>query len=415
MTPPVWLLAALVSLGPLSTDLYLPALPAIAFDFATDTAGVQWTLSGYLLGFAPAQLLYGPFADRFGRRPAVAVGLAVYLAATVACALAPSLGALIAARVVQAVGSCGGPVVARAVVRDTTEPARAAAVYATIAGLMALAPAVGPVLGGWVVDAGGWRAAFWLLAIAALAVSLAAAALLPETIPAPDRTALEPGRLASAYADLLRRPDFLGYALVSAFTYTGLFCFISGSSHVAQTGLGLGPRGYGMLFAAAVGGYIVGSAIARRVSPRLGIDRSLRLGVGLCVAFGWSGPGALALFGSSVVSVALPMVLYMSAFALAQANAQSGAVAPFPEMAGRASALLGFLQWGIAAFGGLAVAVVLDPAGWAMAFGIAVSATLAGLAALALLPRLGGGGSTAERSLDGAQNFRRVGPRRGSP
>lgn len=405
MTPPIWLLAALVSLGPLSTDLYLPALPAIATAFATDTAGVQWTLSGYLLSFAPAQLLYGPFSDRYGRRPAVAIGLAIFLAATVACAAAPTLGALIAARVVQAIGSCGGPVVARAVVRDTTDPPRAAAVYATIAGLMAFAPAIGPVLGGVVVDLGGWRAAFWLLAVAALGIGLAAAFLLPETIPMRDRTALDPARLLSAYAHLLRHRRFLGYALVSAFTYTGLFCFISGSSHVAQMGLGLGPRGYGILFAAAVCGYIAGSSIARRLSPRLGVDRTLRLGVGLCVLFGWSGPAALALLGSNVVTVTAPMVLYMIAFALAQANAQSGAVAPFPEMAGRASALLGFLQWGIAAFGGLAVALVLDRHGWAMAVGIAISASLAALAWLWLAPSSGGGDRAIERGLDGADHL----------
>ncbi len=386
MTPPIWLLAALVSLGPLSTDLYLPALPAIAAAFATDTAGVQWTLSGYLMGFAPAQLFYGPFSDRFGRRPAMAVGLAVYLAATLACALAPSLGALVAARVVQAVGSCGGPVVARAVVRDTTDPPQAAAVYATIAGLMALAPAAGPILGGVLVEIGGWRAAFWLLGALAVAIALSAARFLPETIPSLDRTALDPARLAAAYTALLGQREFLGHAAVATFTYTGLFCFISGSSHVAQTGLGLGPRGYGFLFAAAVGGYIAGSVLARRLSPRLGVRRTLRLGVALCVLFGWCGPAALALFGSTLATVTLPMMLYMLAFALAQANAQSGAIAPFPEMAGRASALLGFLQWGTAAIGGLIVALVLDPAGWAMAFGIAISATLAA-ACLALLPR----------------------------
>ena len=386
MTPPVWLLAALVSLGPLSTDLYLPALPAIAAAFGTDAAGVQWTLSGVLLGFAPAQLLYGPFADRFGRRPAMAVGLTVYLAATLGSAMAPSLGWLVAARVVQAIGSCGGPVVARAMVRDTTNPPRAAAVFATIAGLMALAPAAGPVLGGLVVAVAGWRAAFWLLALLAGAIALAAARLLPETVPALDRTALHPARLAATYAGLLRHRGFLAHAAIATFTYTGLFCFISGSSHVAQTGLGLGPQGYGLLFAAAVGGYIAGSALARRLSPRLGVRRMLRLGVTLCVAFGWSGPAALALFGSSVATVTLPMVLYMVAFALAQPNAQSGAIAPFPQMAGRASALLGFLQWGTAALGGLAVAQALDAEGWTMALGIAVSASLAA-AALGLLPR----------------------------
>jgi len=389
MTPSVWLLAALVSLGPLSTDLYLPALPAIAAAFETDAAGVQWTLSGFLLGFAPAQLLYGPFADRFGRRPAMAVGLAIYLAATLGCALAPGLGWLVAARVVQAIGSCGGPVVARAIVRDTTDPPRAAAVFATIAGLMALAPAAGPVLGGLVVALAGWRAAFWLLALLGGAIALAAARFLPETAPALDRAALDPARLVAAYAALLRHRGFLAHAAIATFTYTGLFCFISGSSHVAQSGLGLGPQGYGLLFAAAVGGYIAGSALARRFSPRLGVHPMLRLGVGLCVAFGWAGPAALALFGSSIATITLPMVFYMTAFALAQPNAQSGAVAPFPHMAGRASALLGFLQWGTAALGGLAVAQVLDAEGKTMALGIAVSASLAACA-LALLPRRSG-------------------------
>ncbi|WP_337876274.1 multidrug effflux MFS transporter [Elioraea sp.] len=385
-TPPVWLLAALVALGPLSTDLYLPALPAIAAAFATDAAGVQWTLSGYLLGFAPAQLVYGPLADRFGRRPAAIAGLAAYLVATLACAAAPSLGLLTAARVAQALGACGGPVIARAVVRDTTDPPRAAAVFATIAGLMALAPAAGPILGGVAVGLGGWRAAFWLLAALAGAITLAAIRLLPETAPGLDRAALDPARLAGAYRLILRDRRFLGFAGVTAATYTGLFCFISGSSHVAQTGLGLGPEAYGVMFAAAVAGYVLGSAIARRLSPRLGVVRMVRIGVALCLAFGWSGPAALALFGSGVITVTAPMALYMIGFALAQTNAQAGAVAPFPHMAGRASALLGFVQWGVAALGGLVLALVLDSAGWAMAFGIALSASAAA-GALALLPR----------------------------
>jgi DHA1 family bicyclomycin/chloramphenicol resistance-like MFS transporter len=385
-TPPVWLLAALVALGPLSTDLYLPALPAIADAFGTDPAGVQWTLSGYLLGFAPAQLLYGPLADRFGRRPAAIGGLAVYLLATIACTAAPSLELLIAARVAQALGACGGPVIARAVVRDTTDPPHAAAVFATIAGLMALAPAAGPVLGGVVVGLGGWRAAFWLLAALACVITVATVRLLPETAPGLDREALDPARLASAYRLILRDRRFLGFAGVTAATYTGLFCFISGSSHVAQRGLGLGPEAYGLMFAAAVAGYVLGSVIARAVSPRLGIVPMVRIGVALCLVFGWSGPVALALFGSGIIAVTAPMVLYMIGFALAQTNAQAGAVAPFPHMAGRASALLGFLQWGVAALGGLGLARVLDTAGWAMALGIALSASAA-VVALALLPR----------------------------
>jgi len=389
--PPVWLLAALISLGPLSTDLYLPALPAIADAFGTGAAGVQWTLSGFLLAFAPSQLVYGPLADRFGRRPAMLWGLLVFLAGTAACAAAGSLGMLVVARVVQAVGACAGPVVARAVVRDTVPPERAPAVFATMAGLMSLAPAIGPVLGGIVTALSGWRATFLLLGLAALGVSLATVRRLGETAPVLDRRALDPASLARAYGGLLAHRWFLGHAAVATASYTGLFCFISGSSHVIQRGLGLSPQAYGVVFAAAVAGYLAGSLIVRRITGRVTARTMMRAGSLWCLACGWAGPLSLALAGPSLAAVAAPLILYMIGFAVVQPNAQAGAIAPFPAMAGRASALLGFLQWSIAAVAGLGLGLVLDEQGWAMALGIALAGTAAA-AAVALLPRGSGSG-----------------------
>jgi DHA1 family bicyclomycin/chloramphenicol resistance-like MFS transporter len=383
--PPIWLLAGLIALGPLSTDLYLPALPAIATAFATDAAGVQWTLSGFLLVFAPSQLVYGPVADRFGRRPAMLWGLGLFLAGTAACAVAHSLAALIAARMVQAVGACAGPVVARAVVRDTVPAERAPAVFATMAGLMSLAPAIGPILGGVVTALSGWRANFLLLAAAALVLAGLVGRRLGETAPSLDRNALDPGSLARVYGMLLADRWFLGHAAVATASYTGLFCFISGSSHVVQRGLGFGPEVYGVVFAAAVAGYLAGSLIVRRLSGRVPPRRMMQVGSLWCLCFGWAGPASLALMGPSLGTVSLPLILYMVGFAVAQPNAQAGAISPFPTLAGRASALLGFVQWSIAALAGLALGFVLDEQGWAMALGIALSGTASALA-VALLP-----------------------------
>lgn len=389
--PPVWLLAGLISLGPLSTDLYLPALPAIARAFATDAAGVQWTLSGFLLAFAPSQLIYGPLADRFGRRPAMLWGLALFLAGTAACAAAPSLGVLVAARLVQAIGACAGPVVARAVVRDTVPPERAPAVFATMAGLMSLAPAIGPVLGGIVTALSGWRASFVLLGVAGLLVLAATGRRLGETAPVLDRRALDPAALARAYGGLLAHRWFLGHAAVATASYSGLFCFISGSSHVIQRGLGLSPEAYGVVFASAVGGYLAGSLIVRRLSGRVTGRAMMRRGSLWCLACGWAGPVAHTLAGPSLATVAGPLILYMVGFAVVQPNAQAGAIAPFPAMAGRASALLGCLQWSIAAAAGLLLGSLLDEEGLAMAVGIALCGTAAA-AAVGLLPREQGSG-----------------------
>jgi DHA1 family bicyclomycin/chloramphenicol resistance-like MFS transporter len=387
--PPIWLLAGLIALGPLSTDLYLPALPAIAAAFSTDAAGVQWTLSGFLLVFAPSQLIYGPVADRFGRRPAMLWGLGLFLAGTAACAAAQSLPALVAARLLQAVGACAGPVVARAVVRDTVPAEHAPAVFATMAGLMSLAPAIGPILGGVVTALSGWRANFVLLALVALVLLWLVLRRLGETALVLDRDALSPVTLGRVYAGLARDRGFIGHAAVATASYTGLFCFISGSSHVIQTGLGYGPEVYGVVFAAAVVGYIAGSLFVRRASGRLPPRRMMQAGSLWCVVFGWSGPAALAVGGPSLATVALPLILYMLGFAVTQPNAQAGAISPFPLLAGRASALLGFLQWSIAALAGLALGLVLDSEGWAMAFGIAASGTAAALA-VALLPEAPG-------------------------
>ncbi|WP_042696073.1 multidrug effflux MFS transporter, partial [Azospirillum sp. B506] len=250
------LLTALVAFGPLSTDLYLPSLPALVRIFGTDVATVQLTLSIFLVGFAVSQLVYGPMSDRFGRRPTLLVGVSIYLVASAVCAMTSSIEALIAARFFQALGACCGPVVARAVVRDVFGRDRAATVLAYMSMAMALAPAVGPMLGGVLTEGFGWRANFVLLTIFACGILGTIWSMLDETNTHRDEEALQPGRLAANYLLLLRNRGFVGYVLVVAFSYSGIFSFISGSSFVLIEQLHLTPAQYGAGFGAVVLGYM---------------------------------------------------------------------------------------------------------------------------------------------------------------
>jgi DHA1 family bicyclomycin/chloramphenicol resistance-like MFS transporter len=373
------MLAMMTSLGPLSTDLYLPALPLIGADFAASPAAVQWTLSGFLLGFAPAMLLFGPLADRFGRRPVMLGGGLLFLVASLLCAIAPTLPALVAARVLQAIGACSGPVLSRAIVRDTIPEARMGSVMATISGIMSLAPAVGPVLGGLVLAFFGWRACFVLLSLAGALLLLVLWRRLPETAPVLDPHATRAAALLANGAEFARSRIFRLNCAVATASYAALFGFISGGTYVIQQGLGISPAGFGLCFGAVAFSYFVGAMISRSLSTRLGTRRMVRLGAAIAAASGALGLAALLAFGASLATVLIPPAATMIGFAFTQPNAMAGAVSPFPHMAGRASSALGFVQWGIAALSGLALALVLDLGG------VALASFTAGWTVLALL------------------------------
>ncbi|WP_298374893.1 multidrug effflux MFS transporter [Azospirillum sp.] len=349
------LLTALVAFGPLSTDLYLPSLPILVRVFDTDIAMVQLTLSVFLVGFAVSQLVYGPMSDRFGRRPTLLVGVSVYLVASAVCALATSVEGLIAARFFQALGACCGPVVGRAVVRDVFGRDRAATVLAYMSMAMTLAPAIGPVLGGALTELFGWRSNFILLTGFAVAILAAVWSLLGETNTARDSEALNPGRMAANYLMLLRNRRFVGYVLIVACSYSGIFAFISGSSFLLIGQMHLSPAQFGMSFATVVLGYTLGSFLAGKLSHRLGGARMIRVGTLVSVGGGALGVG-LALAGVlQIASVVAPVFLFSLGAGLTLPNATANAVGPYPTMAGLASSLLGFFQMTIAALVGLGV------------------------------------------------------------
>jgi DHA1 family bicyclomycin/chloramphenicol resistance-like MFS transporter len=229
------LLTAVVGMGALSIDMFLPSLPALAEHYRTDSATAQLTVTLFLVGLAAAQLVFGPLSDRFGRRVVLIGGLSVYTVAGIACALAPGIRLLIAARVLQAFGAGSGPVVARAIVRDVYEREQAARALALMSTAQALTPILAPVLGGFLHVAFGWRSVFYVLAGFGALFVLGALSLVRETNVRRDATALQPARLAENLRALLGSPAYLGYVAAVSLMFCGQFAFISGSSFSAAS------------------------------------------------------------------------------------------------------------------------------------------------------------------------------------
>ena len=369
------LLVLLTALGPISTDLYLPSLPAMRDAFAVDTGAIQLTLSVYMVAFAAAQLIYGPLSDRFGRRGPLIAGTALYFAASILCLVAPSIEWLILGRFLQGVGGCAGQVIARAVVRDVHGRERAGPVLAKIAFAMGFAPAVGPAIGGMLTDAFGWQACFWALSLAGGAALVGVFALLEETNRHPDPDPAGPVRMARTFASLLRHRQFTGYALAATFSYAGLFAWISGSSFVFIEIFGLAPDLYGYCFASVVVGFMTGAQIASRLT--VGPVRAVRIGAAVN-AFGGLAMLGVVLGGyAGVATILAPMILYMIGMGIVLPSAQAGAVGPFPRRAGAASSLIGAAQYGVAAFVGLAVGHGFNLTPLPMTLGIAGSGVAA--------------------------------------
>jgi DHA1 family bicyclomycin/chloramphenicol resistance-like MFS transporter len=383
------MVTTLVALGPLSTDLYLPSLPALAEVFATDAARVQLTLSVYLAGFAVAQLAYGALSDRFGRRPLVLAGLAIYFLASLACVFATSVEQLIAARFVQAVGACAGPVLGRAIIRDAWGPLESARALAYVSGAMALAPLVGPALGGLLTVAFGWQSNFVVLALYAGLQALAAAFWLGETNRHKDPGATRVAAVLANFRVLLGDRRYLGCLLGLSFSYSALFAFISGSSFVLIGRFALSPAAFGLCFSSAVAGYIAGTQLASQLVRRLGSDR-------LMVAGGWLGALAgaamlvLELAGvHTLAAILAPMFLVAASVGLVMPMAGARALAPYPQMAGAASALMGFSQMAIAAAVGVAVGHGVAAGATVMAATVAACTMLVPLCYMLLVPRNG--------------------------
>lgn len=354
------LIVALVATGPLSTDMYLPALPEIRAAFDADTAAVQLTLSIFLAGLAVAQLVLGPLSDRFGRRPVLIGGMALYAFSSAACVFAPTIEWLMAARFVQAVGVCAGGVVGRAVVRDIHGRIGAARMLAHVSTAIAVAPLVAPLIGGHLAVSFGWASIFWAMAAIGVFVFAATALLLPETNNQRNADALNPGRFAANYRTLLASANFRAYLFATAFCFSGLFAFISGSSFVLIDTLKMAPDHFGFAFGFVVVGFMVGSHLGGRWVKRLGIERLVALGGRIAMGTGVLALGLSLIGPVTIFSVIMPAALFMVSVGLILPSAMAGAISPYPGMAGTASALVGFVQMMMAAGAGALVGVIHD-------------------------------------------------------
>ncbi len=370
------LLTTLVAFGPISTDMYLPSLPALVADFGSDVPTVQLTLSAFLVAFAVSMLAYGPLSDRFGRRPVLLGAITIYLLASIACALAPSIEWLIVARVLQAVGCCAGPVLGRAVVRDVYGRERSAAVLSYMGTAMALAPAIGPIAGGWLQVAYGWQATVWVLTAFSGLALVGVLLMLDETNAHRNPHATSPAGLLRSYGALLAHRSYLGYMATISACYSIIFCFISGSSFVLIEVVGLSADLYGLCFASIVIGYMSGTFVSGRFGRRVGIERLILGGSAVSTAAGLAMAGFAWAGEATVATVVLPQMVAMFGVGLVFPNCQAGAIGPFPTMAGAASALLGFSQMGVAAAVGLGIGHGFDGTARPMATGVALASLL---------------------------------------
>jgi len=370
------LLAALAASGPISTDLYLPSLPRLRILLAASVSEAQLTLSLFLAGFAVGGLIYGPLSDRFGRRPLMLGGMIIYIFGSIACAMAPNIEVLIVARFIQALGGSAGISLSRAMIRDLYGPLGAARALAIIGAAMAIAPMIGPIMGGAIEAQFGWRANFVVLIFFGLLCLSGIWRLLTESNHRLNPEATRPGTLVTNYLTLLQQPHFRGYAAMVTCCYGGLFAFISGSSYVLMDVLKLAPAAYGICFSIVVTGYIIGTLTSVRLGRRFGIAGMIGLGAASAlsgsltmVALAWS----LHLEGLwGVAAIVFPMMFYTAGVGMMLPNSQAGAIAPFPHMAGTASSLLSFTQMTGAALFGVLLGHLYDGTARPMASALAL-------------------------------------------
>jgi MFS transporter, DHA1 family, multidrug resistance protein len=337
------ILGALTAFAPLTIDIYLPSLPTLVRYFDTTDATVQLTLPVFFIGLALGQLFYGPLSDRYGRRPPLLAGIALYTLASAACALAPSIEALLIGRFIQALGGCAGMTIAMAVVRDRYDPREGARTLSLLMLVMGVAPILAPLAGGWILVLFDWQAIFWLLTLFGLACFLAVLLALPESRPV---DAVRPNSVGAAlknYASLVGDGRFLGYAFAGGLTLSGMFAYITGSPTLFIDTFGVPAEDYGWIFGANAAGIVAVSQLNRRLLVKhpgtslLKAAVAANAGAGIVLL-------AAALAGAGLLPLLVPLFIAVATIGAVLPNSTSGALAAYPEKAGAASALIGSFQ-----------------------------------------------------------------------
>lgn len=359
----VIILSALMAFTSLSTDIYLPAMPLMAQDLH---GNAELTITGFLMGFCVAQLIWGPLSDHFGRRLPLFIGMALFMIGSVGCALSTDISQIVFWRVFQALGACTGPMLARAMIRDLFSRTRAAQMLSTLMIIMAIAPIAGPLLGGQMIKFTTWHAIFWLLAVIGgmMFVSLF---WLPETLPQEKRVkASLPSAFRNYYA-LLTNTTFMRFTLCLTFYYVAAYAFITGSPFVYITYFGVEPQHYGWLFALNIVGLMGMSVINRRLVQHYSLEVLLKFAVVTAAVAALVLAAAAKLEIGGLILIVAAVFVFFSMNGIIAATSTAAALDSVPNVAGSASALMGSLQYGSGIISSLLLALLSDGTPWTMA------------------------------------------------
>ncbi|CTQ56684.1 Sulfonamide resistance protein [Roseibium album] len=353
--------AALVAIGPISMALYTPAMPALVEAYGTTEAAIKLTLTSYFAGFALAQLVCGPLSDAFGRKPITLVFLSLYIVSSILATFAPTVEFMVISRALQGVGAAVGISVSRAIVRDQFTGQSSAKIMNTIAMMLALGPAISPTIGGFVLEFSGWREIFWCMVIYGLVLMAAVAFFQVETNPNPGKHHLNPRRLASNYLTLLKDPQFLAPSLLIGFGLGNIYALATVLPFVLIHNVGLSPSEFGMTMVIQSGSFIAGTILTGRLLRVVEARKLVPYGIALMIVASILMCALTLTLQPTIATVMGPVGLFVFALAFVLPASFTESLAPFPHMAGAASSMVGFLQFGGGIVGSLIVAAIGDP------------------------------------------------------
>ncbi len=373
------ILALLGMVGALAIDTYLPSFPAIGREFGVGSLAVQQTLSVFLFTFAFMMLFYGTLSDSFGRRPVILAALVVYTLSSLGAAFAPTFGWLLVCRALQGLAAGAGSVIGQAIVQDrfAHDQSHAQRIMSHIMMVFGLAPAIAPILGGWLHVTFGWRSTFIFLAVFGTLLIALVYRMLPESLPKEQRHAFHGVAIAKNYLKVLKNPQFLLLSLSVGLSFGGLSLYIGSAANFVMEILHLPETAFGWLFVPLISGMVIGSAWGGKKADKINAARMVWIGFGVMALAGVLNVGYNTLFVADIPWAVLPLMVYTFGLAVAMPAIQVGALALFPANRGLASSMLSFIQMmSFALVSGLLAPVLFDSAlklAWGVMAGLAAS------------------------------------------